>query len=171
MTDPSGRPQELPSSVVVDLDGCESYWQPVPARGFVAIAMSPDTTSHEHFTAGLQVLPAGCSVRAHGHRRNHELVFVQSGTGECVIDGVRHALRPSCAVLFGRHAVHQIVNTGSDDLRLFWVFMPPGLEDWFRAIGRRRVPGDPMPEPFDRPADVAEAQARQRFVLPGAPKS
>jgi hypothetical protein len=69
-------------------------------------------------------------------------------------------------VLFGRYARHRIENTGGTDMKLFWVFLPPGLEDWMRAIGRPRTPGEAMPEPFDRPADVAEIQKRLKFVPP-----
>jgi hypothetical protein len=69
-------------------------------------------------------------------------------------------------VLFGRYARHIIENTGSTDMKLHWVFFPPGLEDWFAAIGRPRQPGDPMPEPFDRPAHVAAIQEQMRFVPP-----
>jgi hypothetical protein len=33
-------------------------------------------------------------------------------------------------------------------MRLLWMIAPAGLEDWFRAIGRPRRPGDAMPPPF-----------------------
>ena len=52
-------------------------------------------------------------------------------------------------------------------MRLLWVIAPAGLEDWFRAIGRPRRQGEPMPEAFERPADVAEVQARMRLVPEG----
>jgi hypothetical protein len=51
-------------------------------------------------------------------------------------------------------------------MKLFWVFMPPGLEDWFNAIGRPRRPGEAMPEAFPRPEDVAAVQQRMRFMPP-----
>ena len=51
-------------------------------------------------------------------------------------------------------------------MKLFWVFMPPGLEDWFHAIGRPRQPGEAMPDAFDRPADVQEVMDRMRFLPP-----
>jgi hypothetical protein len=35
-----------------------------------------------------------------------------------------------------------------------WMYLPPGLDDYFAAIGRPRQPGEPGPEPFERPADV-----------------
>jgi hypothetical protein len=47
--------------------------------------------------------------------------------------------------------------------------MPPALEDWFPAIGRPRTPGEPMPEPFDRPDNVSDVQAKLRFV-PAKPR-
>lgn len=84
----------------------------------------------------------------------------------CTIEDDTYPLEPGTTVLFGRNARHLIENTGEVDMRLFWVFMPPGLEDWFHAIGRPRRPGEPMPGPFPRPDDVAEVQARMRFVPP-----
>jgi hypothetical protein len=60
-----------------------------------------------------------------------------------------------------------VQNTGNTQMRLLWMIAPAGLEDWFCAIGRPRHPGEPMPPPFERPADVAEIQARQRFVREG----
>jgi len=37
---------------------------------------------------------------------------------------------------------------------MMWVITPPGLEDFFKAIGRARTAGEPAPEPFARPTDV-----------------
>jgi hypothetical protein len=51
-------------------------------------------------------------------------------------------------------------------MRLLWLIAPPGLEDWFRAIGRARQTGQAVPAPFDRPADVEMIQAQQRFIRP-----
>ncbi|CAN0574018.1 unnamed protein product, partial [Laminaria digitata] len=39
-----------------------------------------------------------------------------------------------------------------------WVITPAGLEDFFETIGQSRRPGDPVPEPFERPADVVEIE-------------
>lgn len=162
MTDPV----RTPWSAVVQPEEARSYWQPLPSSGYVTVSLSPTTTPYDTFSAGTQVLPPGRHVREHGHRQNHELVFIYEGEGRCEIEGVSHPLRPGTTVLFGRYARHLIENTGSTDMKLHWVFFPPGLEDWFSAIGRPRRPGEPMPEPFDRPADVAAIQERMRFVPP-----
>lgn len=151
---------------VAQPDEGESLWQPLPSRGYVNVQYSPDTMPYDDFTAGVQVLPPGGQVREHGHQRNHELIFVHAGTGEVNIEGETYPLRPGSSMLFGRYARHVIDNTGGVDMHMFFVFMPPGLEDWFRAIGRPRTPGDPMPDAFPRPDNVAEAMERQRFVPP-----
>ena len=121
---------------------------------------------YDTFSSGIQVLPPGCEVREHGHLQNHELVFVYQGEGRVDIDGEVSALKPGTTVLFARNCVHRIENTGAIDMKMFWVFFPPGLEDWFNAIGRPRTPGEPMPAAFARPDNVSEVMQRMRFMPP-----
>ena len=121
---------------------------------------------YESFTSGIQVLPPGCHVREHGHKHNHELIFIYEGVGKAIIEGETYELRKGSTVLFGRWARHVIENTGDKDLKLFWVFMPPGLEHWFRGIGRPGEIGEPMPEAFPRPDGVEALMEQMRFVPP-----
>jgi hypothetical protein len=65
---------------------------------------------------------------------------------------------PGTACLLGYDVRHEIVNDGLEDLVMLWVITPPGLEDFFKAIGRRRTPGDPPPAPFARPTDVVSIE-------------
>lgn len=153
-------------SAVIGPDEAPSWWQPLPSRGHVSVALSPENTPYDGFSSGVQVLPPGCSVREHGHQRNHELIFIHQGTGAVTIEDDTYGIEPGSIVLFGRHARHFLVNTGDVDMHMFWVFMPPGLEDWFAAIGKPRLRGEAMPEAFARPEDVADVQARLRFVPP-----
>jgi hypothetical protein len=48
-------------------------------------------------------------------------------------------------------------------MTFFWIFMPGGLDDFFEQIGRPKHPGEPAPEPFPRPENVAEIEARTVF--------
>jgi quercetin dioxygenase-like cupin family protein len=153
-------------SVVVGPEEGRSLWQPMPSRGYVTVNLTADNMAYDTFSSGIQVMPPGCEVREHGHKQNHELVFIYEGTGFVEIDGEVTALQPESTVLFARNCVHRIVNTGDTDMKLFWVFMPPGLEDWFYAIGRERTPGEPMPEAFARPDNVQEVMDKMRFLPP-----
>ena len=155
-----------PASVIVGPDEGLSLWQPLPSRGYVNVNLEPGNMPYDTFSSGIQVLPPGCSVREHGHKQNHELLFIYEGTGFVLIDGERTELKPETTVLFARNNVHYLENTGDVDMKLFWVFLPPGLEDWFKAIGKPRTPGDDMPEAFARPDNVADIQNRMRFLPP-----
>jgi mannose-6-phosphate isomerase-like protein (cupin superfamily) len=151
---------------VVGPDQGRSWWQPEPSRGWVQVALDPTNSPYDGFSAGTQLLPPGCHVREHGHQANHELLFIARGTGRCEIEDESWDIGPGHTVLFGRYARHLIENTGPEDMVIHWVFLPPGLEHWFAAIGRPRTPGEPMPEPFPRPDTVADVQAALRFVPP-----
>ncbi|MCU0891714.1 MAG: cupin domain-containing protein [Sandarakinorhabdus sp.] len=129
-------------SVVVGPGEGRSYWQPLPSRGYVDVNLTPDNMPYDSFSSGTQLLPPGCMVREHGHRQNHELVFIYEGEGEVEIDGAVSAIVPGTTVLFARNC------------------------NWFHAIGRPRRPGEAMPDAFDRPADVQAVMDRMRFLPP-----
>ncbi|MEP0392985.1 MAG: cupin domain-containing protein [Erythrobacter sp.] len=151
---------------VIGPDEGQHRWQPLPSRGYVSLKLSPENMPYDGFSSGIQVLPAGCNVREHGHKQNHELIFVYEGTGTCEIEDEHFDIVPGCTILFGRYARHLVTNTGDCDMRFFWVFFPPGLENWFEAIGKVRQPGEEMPEAFDRPEGVEEVMEMMRFVPP-----
>ncbi len=155
-------------TTVVAADEARSYWQPLPSCGYVTVAITPEEAPFDDFSCGTQVLPPGRHVREHAHARNHELIYICEGAGTLTVGGAARPLRAGDTVLFGRYSSHRIDNLGPGDLKLFWVFFPPGLEDWFQAIGRPRTPGEPAPEPFARPENVADIMARMRFVAPPA---
>ena len=57
-------------------------------------------------------------------------------------------------------------NDGPDELKMTWTYLPPGLDDFFAAIGRPRDPREPAPEPFARTADVHAIEARTGYGAP-----
>ncbi len=154
---------------VIGPDEGESLWQPLPSRGYVTLNLTPENSPYDGFTSGIQSMPPGCYVREHGHKRNHELAFIYEGEGRVEIEGQGYKVSKGSTVLFGRYSRHVIENTGDSDLKMFWVFMPPGLEHWFRGIGQPRQPGEPMPDGFPRPEGVEDLMQQLAFVPP-APK-
>jgi mannose-6-phosphate isomerase-like protein (cupin superfamily) len=144
-----------PAMVLGPEDG-DSYWQPGPHRGYMTVKLSPNNHPSNMFSMGTQVMPPGCHVRDHGHARNDEVLFIYEGTGRCVIDGETHPLTPGCTVVLGRFVEHSIYNDGPGDMKFVWFFTPPGLEQVVEAAGRPRRVGEPAPEPFDRPANIAQ---------------
>lgn len=167
------EPVSTPVHVVRPEEG-ESFWQPVPANGWVEVRVShrrdPRVTN---LATGIQVIARGCYIREHVHPAQDELLFFFEGEGEAWIDGTAHRLVPGTTVLVGAGHRHKFVNTGPGELKMMWVMLPggsDGLDDFFARIGRPRRPGEPAPEPFPRPADVLAIEARTVFApLPAEP--
>ena len=142
----------------------EALWQPLPSRGYVINKITPYNSPYDSFSTGIQVLEPGAHIRRHGHERSHEILFCFRGRGVAEIEDVTYEVREETIMLIGRGLQHKVSNTGSEQMRLLWFISPAGLEDWFRALGRPRQAGAPLPPAFDRPADIKEIQARQRFI-------
>ena len=153
-------------TVVIGPEEGESFWQPIPSSGFITSKITPYNSPYDSFSSGIQVLEPGNWVKQHAHERSHELIFVYEGEGYAEVDGERYELTQGSMMVVGRRVQHMVCNSGKSQLKMMWVIFPPGLEDWFRAIGKPRIPGDAKPEPFSRPDNVASVQDQQRFVRP-----
>jgi quercetin dioxygenase-like cupin family protein len=145
-------------AVVVQPGEGASYWQPVPANGHADPALTPETTGFEGLAMGYQTVAPGGRVREHSHGDQVELQICFRGRGRVLVDGAAHPLVPGTACFLGYDVKHEIVNDGDEDLVMLWVITPPGLEHFFRAIGRPRTAGEPAPAPFARPADVVAVE-------------
>ena len=150
----SATPSVRGHAVVVQPGEGPSFWQPVPANGHADPRLTPAVTGFDTLSMGYQTIAPGGRVREHSHGDQIELQICFRGRGHVVVDGVSHPLAPGTACFLGYDVKHEIVNEGADDLVMLWVITPPGLEDFFKAIGRPRTPGEPAPQPFARPDDV-----------------
>jgi mannose-6-phosphate isomerase-like protein (cupin superfamily) len=150
-------------AIVLGPQDGETLWQPLPSTGYIVNKLNPYNCPYDNFAAGLQVLEPGRHVRRHAHERSHEILFCYRGTGYAEIGDARYDMEAETMILVGRGVQHKVANTGTSEMRLLWIISPPGLEDWFRALGRPRVAGEPAPV-FDRPDDIAAIEAQQRFI-------
>ncbi|MFN3348033.1 cupin domain-containing protein [Pseudorhodoplanes sp.] len=151
-------------TLVLGPEDGESIWQPKPSTGFIVNKINPYNSPFDNFSTGLQILEPGAHIRRHAHERQHEILFCYRGEGYAEIGEDRHELAEESMMLIGRGVQHKVVNTGTGQMRLLWIISPPGLEDWFRALGRLKQPGDGEAPVFERPANIAEIEKQQRFV-------
>ncbi|MEX2615031.1 MAG: cupin domain-containing protein [Alphaproteobacteria bacterium] len=143
----------------------QSYWQPVPANGYAEVMVSSrNDPSIAGFSSGVQVIAPGCHIREHQHGTEQELLFFFEGKGTVLVNGEEHRVQPGTTVYAGPGNSHKIMNDGPDDLKMMWVMMPGGLEDFFEQIGRARRLGEDAPAPFARPENIAEIEARTVFT-------
>ncbi|WEH34590.1 cupin domain-containing protein [Streptomyces sp. AM 4-1-1] len=83
-------------------------------------------------------VPPGGVSGEHRHTRTEEIYFVLRGTGEIVLDGTAHAIRPGSLVLTGLGTVHGLRNTGDTDLD--WLVVEMRSPEFAAALG---APADP----------------------------
>ena len=72
---------------------------------------------------------------------------VEAGRGEVVLDGVRTGLGAGFAVLVPAGAKHNIVNTGSEPLKLYTLYAPPNHRDG--VVHHTRMDAEADTEHFD----------------------
>lgn len=72
---------------------------------------------------------------------------VEAGRGEAELDGVRTAIRAGHAVIAPAGARHNIINTGSEPLKLYTLYAPPNHRDG--VVHRTRAEAEADTEHFD----------------------
>ena len=160
-----GQAASLPKTLVVQPNEAVTYWQPVPANGHIEVIFAPHLARMEHpIGFGTQTVAAKGHVREHAHDRNEEVIYVLSGKGRAVIEGIDHPMVPGAAFFIGKNDRHMFINEGDGDLKFVWLLVPNGLEDFFRLIGRPRAPGELAPTPFPRPENVLQIERQTVFA-------
>ena len=152
-------------SFAVQPNQAESYWQPVPANGFVEVHVSKHRTQTDTpFESGVQEIAPGCFVREHAHHAHEELIMVMAGDGVAELEGEAVPMTSGTTLYLSSNEKHKFTNTGTEPLRFFWVLMPGGLSDFFKAIGKQRSADDLPPVPFARPEDISQIEADTVFA-------
>jgi quercetin dioxygenase-like cupin family protein len=156
--------EQIGSVKVVGPDEGNSYWQPVPANGFVRnIFNQRSVGAKSNFSFGTQTVAPGSFIREHTHAHHEEIIFVVEGRGIARVDGIDQPLEKGSAVFIGMNRRHHFLNPHDEPLTFAVLLMPGGLDQFFAEIGRPRTPGEPAPVPFPRPANIAEIEARTVF--------
>jgi len=140
-----------------------SFWRAKPTNGYVTVKASPSYGGPAGIAMGIQVIPPGCFVLEHSHDRQAEILFCFEGAGEVEVDGKLHPFVPGTTVVASPWLKHKIINSGTRDLKMTWTMAPPGLETYFRKIGRPRRPGEAAPAPFDPPKADDDIQRETGF--------
>ena len=72
---------------------------------------------------------------------------IEEGTGEAVLDGVHMPISAGFVVLVPAGARHNIINTGSDPLKVYTLYAPPNHRDG--VVDQNRADADADNEHFD----------------------
>ena len=74
-------------------------------------------------------LKPGEEIGAEVHPDVDQFFRVDAGEGKCVIDGNEYAIKDGFAVIVPAGANHNVINTGSVDLKLYTIYSPAEHRD------------------------------------------
>ena len=83
-----------------------------------------------HSQLVVMTLQPGEEIGLERHENGDQFIRVESGQGEAIMDGERHALSDGTAVVIPAGAEHNVINTSpTEPLRLYTVYSPPQHPD------------------------------------------
>jgi mannose-6-phosphate isomerase-like protein (cupin superfamily) len=83
-----------------------------------------------HSQLVVMTLQVGEEIGQETHGDRDQFIRVESGQGEAILDGERHALSDGSAVVIPAGTEHNVVNTSpSEPLRLYTIYSPPEHPD------------------------------------------
>jgi quercetin dioxygenase-like cupin family protein len=107
---------------VVDLPGRRLSW--LVTSGLVGA---------EHCSMCMIRVAPGETVRpAHSHPNGEEVIYIVTGSGRALIDGVVHPVHAGTAVLFPQGQIHMLQNSGTEEMKVVCFFAPPSSLDTYK---------------------------------------
>ncbi|MBM4342132.1 MAG: cupin domain-containing protein [Deltaproteobacteria bacterium] len=118
--------------VVVARESAQTY--PIlGGKGEATLLLNAETGSKEAALSVLTLAP-GAEVPQHVHEGSAELLYIESGTCELVVGGVKVQAGPGSAVRIPAGVPHSArVTSAVQSLRAVQVYVGPGPEQRFRA--------------------------------------
>ena len=112
--------------LISPFDDSEQIWIGLDEPGYrrkVFRFLSPEMGSEE-FMAGITVFEPGEASSYHVHESSEEMNLVLSGSGVLVSEGEEAEFKEGDAMWVPKGVHHQHRNTGTEPLRLLWVYTP-----------------------------------------------
>jgi len=78
----------------------------------------------------IMTLQPGEDIGQEKHEGHDQFIRVESGTGEAILDGEKHALEDGVAVVIPAGTEHNVINTSTTEpMRLYTLYTPPEHPD------------------------------------------
>jgi mannose-6-phosphate isomerase-like protein (cupin superfamily) len=97
----------------------------------------------------LMTLPPGCDIGAEVHEDIDQFFRIEAGEGEVHIDGAVHRVEDDFAIVVPAGARHNVVNTGSEPMRLYTLYGPPEHKEGIVHRDREAAERDHENDHFD----------------------
>lgn len=114
---------EAVASTTINLDAVKMvpYEDAGAVVGSLGLYLSGDTAGTRNFVTGRFVLDPGKSPHPPHVHAEEEVMIVEAGTGEIVVDGQVTKVGPGSVMYTGPRVSHGIVNTGAEPLTFYFI--------------------------------------------------
>lgn len=96
----------------------------------------------------LMTIPPGGDIGLEAHAHVEQLIFVASGQGKAIVNGVETPLAAGDVLVATPNARHNVVNTGSVPLHIYTVYAPPNHIDGRVHPSKTDAQNDKVDEAF-----------------------
>jgi mannose-6-phosphate isomerase-like protein (cupin superfamily) len=97
-------------------------------------------------------IPKGSNIGIETHANVEQLIFIASGRGKAVVNGTESPLVPGDVVVATPGTRHDVVNTGTEPLRIYTVYAPANHIDGRIQQTKADADADKADEAFGRSA-------------------
>ena len=73
----------------------------------------------------LMAIAPGANIGEEVHDDGDQFFRIEQGTGEVQIDGVAHQVKADDGIIVPGGALHNVINTGTEPLKLYTIYGPP----------------------------------------------
>ena len=95
--------------------------------------------TESNFSVHMTEWEPGCQVDNHFHDTEMEAMYCISGSGIAQVNGVEHPFVPGSMIVAPPKVTHQIINTGTELLRVLCIFSPPSTGKALRDRAMKTV--------------------------------
>lgn len=89
------------------------------------LLLSEFSVGARNLSMGMNITDIGSMIPKHVHENEEEAMFIISGRGKLILEDGEQELHPGMAIYMPPGVEHSIVNTGEEELKLVWVYVPP----------------------------------------------
>jgi len=95
---------------------------------------APWTVGTSNLWAGLPIIGGGSSSNPHLHDDAEEIFYVISGSGRIKVGEEEEDIAPGSCIFIPPKTLHQLLNTGHEELRVLAVTSPPFSTTGFKKV-------------------------------------
>jgi mannose-6-phosphate isomerase-like protein (cupin superfamily) len=98
----------------------------------------------------VMTIPAGQDIGVEMHPNVEQLIFIATGRGKAILNGAESAVGPGDLLVVTPSTRHDVVNTGTEPLRIYTVYVPPNHFDGRVHQTKAEAEADSADEAFGR---------------------